>query len=266
VYHGLATQLQRRFSNGFQFLAAYTFSHNIDDSTATHFSTLLTPRRPQDFANLRGDRANSALDRRHRFTFSWVYEAPWFKGSNSWMAKNVVGNWRLTGAYTYETGEFGTAASSTDSNLNGDSAGDRTFINPAGDAHLGSTATALKNSAGDIVGYLADNPSARYIVAPKGVFPTGGRNTVLLPGINNWDISAAKRFNFTEKKSFEIRGDASNIFNHPQYTAGYINSVRLTSQISSRVFLIPGNSQFQRWSENFPSNPRTLQVVAKFVF
>src|SRR6185295_6502014 len=40
VYHGLATQMTRRFTHGFQTTLAYTWSHNIDNSTATHFSTL----------------------------------------------------------------------------------------------------------------------------------------------------------------------------------------------------------------------------------
>jgi hypothetical protein len=43
-YHGMALQLNRRFAKGFSTIASYTWSHNIDDSTATHFSTLLTPR------------------------------------------------------------------------------------------------------------------------------------------------------------------------------------------------------------------------------
>ena len=50
-------------------MAAYTFSHNIDDSTAEVFSTYTTPRRPQDIRNLRADRASSALDHRHRLTY-----------------------------------------------------------------------------------------------------------------------------------------------------------------------------------------------------
>src|SRR5262249_15856346 len=62
-YHGLAAQVTRRFARGLQFVGAYTWSHNIDDSTATHFSTFLTPRRPQDFLNMRQEKASSALDR-----------------------------------------------------------------------------------------------------------------------------------------------------------------------------------------------------------
>ena len=266
TYHGQASQVTRRFSNGMQFIGAYTFSHNIDDSTATHFSTLLTPRRPQDFNNLREDRSSSALDRRNRFTLSWLYDMPMFAHSQHWMAKNLIGNWRFVGTYTAETGELATAASSTDANMNGDSAGDRTVINPAGNSLLGTDSTALKNSAGAIVAYLANDPNARYIRAHTGVFPNGGRNTVQLPGINNFDMSLAKKFNFTEKKALEFRADAQNIFNHPQYTAGYINSVRLTSQTTSRTFLIPGNPAFMQWSQNFPSNARTMQLGLKLTF
>src|SRR5205085_11809122 len=94
-YNGLATQFTRRFSHGMQFVGAYTWSHNIDDSTASHFSTILTPRREMDFGNLRIDRATSALDRRQRLTFSGVWETPWLKASRSWFAKNLIGNWRF---------------------------------------------------------------------------------------------------------------------------------------------------------------------------
>ena len=39
---------------------------------------MLSPRRVQDFQNLRAERADSALDRRHRFVLSGVYELPFF--------------------------------------------------------------------------------------------------------------------------------------------------------------------------------------------
>ena len=265
-YHGLATQLTRRFARGFQGTAAYTWSHNIDDATATHFSTLLSPRRPQDFQNLSADRSNSPLDRRHRLTVNWLWEMPYLAHSSSWAAKNLIGNWRFVGTYTAESGEWVTAQSAVDSNLNGDSAPDRTIINASGDPNLGSAVKALTNSAGATVAYLAATSNARYITAGIGAIANSGRNTILMPGINNFDLSVGKKFNFTEGKYLEFRGDFSNAFNHAQYTAGLINSVKLTSQTTTRLFLQPNNPAFQHWSDNFSSNSRSIQLVAKIVF
>ena len=136
TYHGLATQVNRRFRNGMQFIGSYTWSHNIDDSTAEVFSTVTTPRRAQDAQNLRAERANSALDHRQRFTFAMVYEVPFFK-RGSWFLKNVVGNWEIAPIVTYQTGTWATVQSVADANLNGDNAGDRAVINPAGTVQCG---------------------------------------------------------------------------------------------------------------------------------
>ncbi len=266
LYNGLALQLNKRFSNDLQFIGAYTWSHNLDNSTASLFSTILTPRRPQDFQNLRADWSSSALDRRQRFTMSWVYDTPWFRRSDNWFLKNLVGNFMFVGTYTAETGELVDPQSGVDSNLNGDTAGDRTIVNPKGISTRGSGVTALKNSAGDIVGYLANDPTARYIQAGLGALANAGRNTLQMPGINNFDLSLGKNFNITESKKLELRLDAANAFNHPQFTAGYINSVRLTSQTNTRTFLVPTSSSFADWAGNFSSNPRTVQLAARFTF
>ena len=137
IYHGLATEVTRRFSRGLLFKGAYTWSHNIDDSTADLFSTLLSPRRPQDFQNLRAERSSSFLDRRHRFTLNWIWDTPWFDGSNNWLLKNIVGNFTFGGTYTAESPQYATVQSGRDANLNGDSAGDRAILNPAGSAQRG---------------------------------------------------------------------------------------------------------------------------------
>jgi hypothetical protein len=149
---------------------------------------------------------------------------------------------------------------------NADNAGDRTVLNPAGNPKLGSGIKTLTNSSGATVAYLATNPNAMYITAGAGAMTTAGRNTIPMRGINNFDFSAAKKFNFTERKYLEFRGDFSNLFNHAQYTAGYVNSVKLTSQTTTRVFAQPNNPNFQQWSTNFPSNSRSIQLVAKIVF
>ena len=77
-YHGLALQLSRRYARNLLFTGSYTWSHLMDDSTAEVASIIATPRRPQDFNNIRGEWASSALDHRHRLTFTSVFDTPWF--------------------------------------------------------------------------------------------------------------------------------------------------------------------------------------------
>ena len=70
AYNGFTSNLRKRFSNHYEFLASYTWSHAIDDST-----DLQSPLAPQDsyYPNL--ERSNSAFDQRHRFVFSGVYQS-----------------------------------------------------------------------------------------------------------------------------------------------------------------------------------------------
>ena len=76
----------------------------MDDSTAEVNSTTLSPRRPQDFNNIRGEWASSALDRRQRFTFTWLYDAPWFEKDHNWFKRNLLGNYQIASAPTpYES-------------------------------------------------------------------------------------------------------------------------------------------------------------------
>ncbi|HKZ77262.1 MAG TPA: carboxypeptidase regulatory-like domain-containing protein [Pyrinomonadaceae bacterium] len=70
-YNALNVDLKKRFSNHFQFLASYTWSHSIDDS-----SDLQTLLLPQDNFNFRAERADSLFDQRHRFVFSSVISSP----------------------------------------------------------------------------------------------------------------------------------------------------------------------------------------------
>jgi hypothetical protein len=266
TYHGLALQLNRRFARGLQFIGSYTWSHNIDDSTADFFSTFLSPRRPQDFQDLKAEKASSALDRRHRFTFSAVWDVPFFRHSSNWFAKNLIGNWLFTNTYTFESPEYATIQSGRDSNLNGDSAGDRAIINPAGDPHKGSDVTALNNSAGQTVAYLVKDPSARYIRTGVGAYANGGRDTFPVRRINNFDMSLYKKFSITESMRVEFGISAFNAFNHAQFVPGQVNNINLTSQISTRSFLIPGTSDFGDFGSVYSSNPRTVSLVARFVF
>jgi hypothetical protein len=71
AYNALNIDVKKRFSNSYQFLASYTWSHSIDDS-----SDLQTLLLPQDNRNFAAERADSLFAQRHRFVFSAVIASP----------------------------------------------------------------------------------------------------------------------------------------------------------------------------------------------
>ena len=267
IYHGWANSLNRRFSNGLQLNARYTWSHAIDDSTADVFSTYLTPRRPEDSTNLALDRSSSGLDHRQRFSLEALYDLPFFKHGN-WFMKNLVGNWEFAPVYIFQTGTLADVQSGVDANLNADSAGDRAFVNPSGTDNTGSGVTALKNTAGATVAYLAKNPNARYIEGAAGTLPNGGRNTEHLHPTDDVDMTIAKKFNITESKRLEFSIRCINIFNHPQYIGGYLSDVAPIGFTGSAVhsMLEPQSGIFMQPTQAFSSNPRSAQIALKFSF
>ena len=274
TYHALQTQLSRRFSNGLQFTAAYTWSHTIDNSTADFHSTDLTPRRGEDFFNINKDKATSALSRTHRLTIAAVYNLPYFKTGN-WFVRNVAGNWQFSPIYTYESPEYVTVQSNLDSNLNFDAAGDRAVLNPGGASGVGSDVTPLTNSAGDTVAYLAVNPNARYIVAGPGAYANVGRNTLATRPTDDIDLALYKDLNFTERFKFRLGAQFGNLFNHPQFIPGSnpglglgVNDVNSFNTVGGtyKSFAVPSDPNFNNPKAVFASNARTLGLVMKFIF
>jgi hypothetical protein len=264
-YQGLQTQLNKRYSQGFSFQASYTFSKNIDNDTADFSASDLDPRRVEDIHDLKASRALSTLDRRHRLTLGGTYDAPWFKTAHSWLLRNVVGNYSLSPFYQIESPEHVTAQSKVDSNLNGDTAGDRTIYNASGIKGAGSGVTALTNKAGDTVAYLADHPDAQYIQAQVGALTTSGRNTIALPRLDNLDMTATKGLNFGKGLRFEFSVQAFNLLNHHQFIAGELHDVVALGSWVGNV-LNPGSDTFENWHSTFSSNPRALLLSSKISF
>jgi hypothetical protein len=290
IYHGLQTQLTRNFTNGLQFQAAWTWSHMFDNSTADVFSTLLTPRRPQNFQCFSCDSSTSALDRRHRVTVQVIYDVPFAKKSDNWFMKNIVGNWEVAPIYTFQSPEYATVQSGVDSNLNGDAAPDRALFNPGGASRTASAVNPLFNSAGQLVAWCAcdtnnpvlaydpngpwgftpntTNPNAQFIQAGLGTIATTPRNNLATDHINNFDLTAVKRFTVKEGMNIEIQAQAFNLFNHAQYVPGFLNQVNLLGFTGSGAaqFVRANNSQFANLANAFSNQPRTMQLVAKFTF
>jgi hypothetical protein len=277
-YNGLAASLNRRFKGGYLLDFAYTYSKTMDDATADVFSTVLTPRRPQDPRNVKGDYSRSALDRTHRLTLAAVYDMPYFK-SSGWLMKNVVGNWEVAPIFTYESPEYYTVLSGVNSNLNGDSGAiDRTVYNQAGKNGTGSGVTAIydpsraslcssgSTCSANLVGYQAVNPGARYITAAAGAMPTSERNTQPINPITNLDATASKRFNFTERYSLQFQAQAFNVLNHAQYMPGTVDNINSPGYTAQTSFQTASNAGFNQPQKFFAANARTMQLALKFAF
>ncbi len=306
TYHAGSAVLTHRFTQGFQMSAAYTWSHLIDDTTAEVFATVLSPRRVQDFQNLRADRADSALDRRQRFVVSSLYSLPFFNKSSNHLVRTILGGINFAGTLAFESGEKAVVRSGIDSNQNGDAAGDRTIINTAGGRDTFSKVCAIGLNAQCILinpangelcpggicpvgvtgiitnspgttsarngtfGYLALTPTAQYIQAGLGAKATAGRNTLQLPGIRNLDFSVFKNFRVTEGKVIQFRVDMFNALNHPQFTPGSVNGAEATSITQGNAGNINniqgGAAVFNQASSVYTSHPRVVQMALRFNF
>jgi len=292
MYRGVAAQVKRNFGHGLQFIAAYTLSYEKDDSSSAFPNSVINPARPQDFQNLAADWGNSAFDHRNRFTFTAYYEPTFFQSGPKWR-QMVLANWFFAPVYTYQTGGWANLQSGMDSNLNGDSSGDRVLINTSGVAgsSSGSIPTCVVSgvvivgsglaggktvncSAGNTVAYTATNSTAQYIVAGPGALEPNNslvvsrRNTLRMPAINNVDVSVGKKITVTERFRLQLNAEVLNALNHPQYIAGsldQINAVSYTSSLFSS-YVTPGSNAFNKPSAVFSSNPRVIQVGAKFTF
>ena len=113
---------------------------------------------------------------------------------------------------------------------------------------------------------LPINPNAQYIQAGSGRLATAGRNTLATPRTNNWDLTVVKRFNTTERTTFEFAANAFNMFNHSQFLPGSVNTVNSIGYTAITAFVRAVNGSFNDPTQAFANNARVLQLVGKFIF
>lgn len=265
-YDAASISITRQFTKGLSFNGAYTWSTTIDDSTVELNSSAINPRRPQDFYNLRADRARSALDIPHRFAGSFSYDLAYFEGTSNKAVRYALGGWQLHGIFQAQSGQPITALSGVDTNFNRDNAGDRTIFNPAGVAGTSSGVTAI-NAAGQAVAmgnnatvaYVANNANAQYIVAGLGTRATAGRNTLRTNGFNRTDVNLTKLFRFGEQgQHFRIGAEFFDVFNQQPRTVAGIGAL-------TAAFATAGNTFFNNYNlGNYTG--RQIQLRAKLVF
>jgi len=232
-YNALEMMLQKRFSHGLQFQAAYTFSRSIDDGST--FEETLDP------FNYRASRALSLFNSTQRFVVSYDWELPIPKHSG--FAGKVLNDWEISGITQFQSGFP----------IRLDTANDNELINSF--FFLGTEAPSLigplqklnpKTTGGY---YLNFN---QFQDPPLGQFNNGTQRTLCCgPGLEEWDFSVHKKISLSETKYVQFRGEIFNVFNRTNYSNpdGHFSD---------------GASEFGKITE--ASDPRLVQFALKFFF
>ncbi|HEV2884210.1 MAG TPA: TonB-dependent receptor [Pyrinomonadaceae bacterium] len=180
-YNAMNLELKRRFSNNFQFLASYTWSHSIDDS-----SDLQTLLKPQDNRNFRAERADSLFDQRHRFVFSGALSSPGgWRGSSNTMER-LFSSMTIAPILEISSGRPFNILTGVDANGDLQSSNDRPSVNDAG-----------------------------VLFIPTTAFTNGslGRNRAITHGYASLDLRVMKGIHFGERFRLDLIAEGFNLFN-----------------------------------------------------
>src|SRR2546430_4017633 len=92
-YDGLAVQVNKRFSKGFQASASYTWSHAIDFNQSSADNNIFFGSTPTSYANcdFRTDKGSAATDIRPRFVVSSIWTPKFSKSTNAWARYLEIG-------------------------------------------------------------------------------------------------------------------------------------------------------------------------------
>src|SRR5678815_1576600 len=181
IYNALNVDVKKRFSHNFQFLASYTWSHSIDDS-----SDLQTLLLPQDNRNFGAERADSLFDQRHRFVFSGIIASP-----SSWAKEGgfhrALSNFTIAPIFEFSSGRPFNILSNQDTNNDQSNQTDR----PTGLADGTLCVAGTPGCVGLITG---------------GVFTSGslGRNFGLTHRFMQLDLRVARMVPIGEKLRLEL--------------------------------------------------------------
>ena len=285
-YNSLQISATKRLSKGLQFLAAYTFSKSIDNSSggAASAGVETVPILGNQLDN-RANRGVSNFDRPHRFVLSYLWDLPRSKiASRSTAGRLLFSNWEVAGITTAMSG---LPIDIVDSNAGSFYFGTMNGLSRPSWAPSATRATASTNVP---AGYFF-NPFAfmRPIVLPGQMIPSSngtaeadpscsrlctdfgnvGSNVLRGPKQVNVDFSIIKRFPFSESKNIELRTEFFNLFNHVNLAnpISNFNAVPSTSIDSATGQIIPNKSPGEFGRINSTSNnPRLIQLAVKLNF
>ena len=268
-YDAMLVKVQRRFSNGFSILNAFTWSKLFED-------TSLLATGPVELLGRKPEHKLGGEDRTLVLSIAPVWEIPF--GRNKRWGSNmprvldyVVGGWQLSGTYRAQSGipvVFGTSSFFTGNNFglpNDQRSLDRwfdtsqfaPFPNKGTDVTTYPAWTGVQNlpgynykpTAADLNNGIRNGVYQDFATYIRN-YPTRWGN-VRGPGVNNFDLGLYKNIRPTERTRLQLRLEVYNALNHPRFDAPNTN---------------PGDPQFGRITPAQQNNARVLQLAGKLYF
>jgi len=237
-YNALNLELKRRFANNLTFLASYTFSKSIDDSS--DLQTLLIPQDPNNF---RAERSLSLFDQRHRFVFSGVLASPqgWRSGSGF---QRFLADFTIAPIVEISSGRPFNIITNFDANNDQASQTDRPSVNPDG-------SLCIPGTPGCITPLITD-----------GRFSVGnlGRNEGMTHSFASVDLRVARAIRFGERVRLDLIAEGFNLFNrfNEASASPFFNDVNAFGERTK------GGKYFSRPTAAF--DPRQFQFGVKLYF
>ena len=217
-YNALQTSLRVDNWHGVTSSLNFTWSHSIDTASDGE-DYVPNAAQPTDSTNLNSNRGNSNFDIRKRLTWNFIYQLPDSKDSRFKLLRN---GWGLNGIVTVQSGApFHMILEADDY----DGAGTffskpdvvapikYNYSDPTQFLDLSSFAAPCTPVATGFTGFAADCvPGTRH-------FGNLGRNSLVGPPFRQFDFSIFKDTALTERLKLELRFEAYNLFNHPNFAS-----------------------------------------------
>lgn len=244
-YHGMQVVYRRPVQNGWGFDFNYTWSHAIDNASASesNASTIQDSFCPSCF------RGPSDFDMRHLVTANTVVETPFGRGkkflgnANRWV-DGLIGGWQITALVSYRTG---TPINLTNGGVYATNYLSSSFAVLRPNAAMPSTGVQF-NQAGNPSWVANTNAAAAFMGAYPG--QVGTRGIFRGPNVQNVDLSLGKYFTMPwEGHRLQLRGEAFNAFNTVNFTG-------MQTSIVSATF-----GQFSG-----TQSPRVMQFALRYEF
>jgi hypothetical protein len=256
-YNGMNVKFEHR-AHDLALTSVYTWAQSKDDKSAAA-GVGATGAGYQGFMNNHDpslDYGLSDFDVNQRFVASYIYDLPFGRGKKFGAGVNratnlLIGGWETTGIVTFQAGF---PYSITASDINGTLNSQFMRANVVAGCNIHANLTKVMQRI---------NPAC-FTQPALGTYGNLARNTLRMPGINNWDMGVGKSFAIAERVNFRLAGDFFNAWNHHQYNIG--TGALIGSGSGGGSSIDNGVSDTTAGQITSSSSARIMQISGKLTF